>query len=252
MNKWFLVVAIAVATFTVNAQESVNIEQQKNDSVELDFSDDGIKDFMESTDLIVSAMSPRLDILQNEDGSLAYMFRREGCYLSLRGGFEYRALSSGLHYPGYMVQLGVGYRTKKWDFRAYAGVSHAKYGMLSDKDGYYLSPGLSLETLYDFLPFGAFEENHLKVGLALNYAMKMTYVEQENVKYSSHGATPGASLLFEYERQWWGHGSSLVVGLEVGTDFESGANSNAWGVKAGINLAYRFVVSKKTLKDNRN
>ena len=109
MNKWFLVVAMAVAAFTVNAQESVSVEQQKNDSVELDFSDDGIRDFMESTDLIVSAMSPRLDVLQNEDGSLAYMFRREGCYLSLRGGFEYRALSSGLHYPGYMVQLGVGY-----------------------------------------------------------------------------------------------------------------------------------------------
>ena len=245
---FWVVVVLAMTTGIVYANEVENsVETQEQDSMVL--TPEGVKDYLAATDAMAEKFGLRYDIEQFDDGSVNQITIRGGVYLGLRAGFEYNYIfGSKTNYPAWVGELGIGYRTKRMDFRAYAGIARAEYGNYSDRQGMYISPRLSLEFLYEVAALGEFEENLIKVGAGVNYHLRRAYVVDKDYMFSFVGSYPGVEIIpFEYERQFWGSRSSLTLGLYIGTDYECGNGKAAFGVTGGVHFSYRLGVQKKTV-----
>lgn len=247
--KKFLIVAAIFACPTLYAQEvSSEVETEGSDSIV--WTQEGFESAHAAMDAMGDNFGLRYDIEYLEDGSIETVLLRGGLYLSPRVGFEYNYMpKSGTNYPALSAELGVGYRTKRLDARAYVGLATCRYGNLSDKKAKYLSPRMSVEVLYEVARDHQYEENLFKIGGEVNYKLRRTYVDDEVCEFNFTGSYPGVALLLEYERQFWGSRSSITLGARFGTDCEIGNGIKAWGFAGGVYVSYRIGVQKKKIWD---
>jgi hypothetical protein len=246
VKKFFLMALIAITPVFLYAQtDDFGVEEEAPDSVV--WTQEGFESAHAAMSAMGESFGLRYDIVYRGDGSIEEAMMRGGLYVSpIRLGFEYNYLfSSTTNYPAWTAEIGLGYRTRRVDMRIYAGLGYAEYGKLSDKDAWYLAPRVSAEFLYEVARDKQFEENLFKVGAALNYKHRRTYINDGIVESSFSGSYPGIALVLEYERQFWGKRSSIAVGVQVGTDCEIGNGTKAWGLAGSVNISYRIGVQKK-------
>lgn len=245
-KKFFVVLAI-FACPAIYAQSNLSEDSEEApDSIV--WTQEGFESAHAAMDAVSNNFGLRYDIEYYEDGSIETVLLRGGLYLSPRVGFEYTHLpKSGTSYPAIFGELGIGYRTKRIDARAYFGLATSRYGKLSNKKATYLSPRMSVEVLYEVARDHRYEENLFKIGGEVNYRLRRTYVENEYCMFNFIGSYPGIALLLEYERQFWGSRSSITLGARIGTDNEIGNGIKAWGVSGDVYISYRIGVQKKTV-----
>jgi len=245
--KNFFVMAAIVITPAVYAQDiETEVETEETDTIV--WSQEGFESAHSAIDAMNDVAGMRYDVEYFSDGSIEGVYRRGGLYLSPRVGFEYNYLfTSKTNYPSFVGEIGLGYRTKRVDARVYAGIATCRYGNLSDKNLKYLSPRVSVEVLGEVAHDRKFEENLFKIGGAINYKLRRTYIEDEACQFSFTGSYPGIALILEYERQFFGSRSSLAITATVGTDCEIGNGTKAWGIAGNVSVAYRIGVQKKTV-----
>ena len=247
MVKRFLFAAI-IAVFPAICVQSYADENDSNESENVVWTQDGFQSAHHAMSAMNERSGLRYDVVYRQNGSIEDVSTRGGFYLSPRVGFEYNYLfGSKTNYPAIVGELGLGYRTKRLDARFYAGVASARIGNYSDKGGKYISPRLSIELLGEVAHDHQFEENLFKIGVAINYHLRRANVVGEGYAFDFVGSYPGAALLMEYERQFWGSRSSLTLGVYVGNDYEPGLNKQALGIAGGVYFSYRIGVQKKNI-----
>ena len=245
--KKFLIAVAIFACPTVYAQETSSVANDDNSKV-VTYDEDGFKDLHSTMDAMLNQNGLRWDVIGYSNGSPIAASMRGGLYLSPRVGLEYTYLPKpGTQYPAVSAELGLGYRTKRIDARAYIGIATCRYGELSDKKARYLAPRASVEVLYEVAYDHNNQENFFKIGGELNYRLRRTYIDDETCEFRFTGSYPGVALLLEYERQFMFSRSSITVGARIGTDNEIGNGTKAWGVNAGVYFSYRIGLQKKNL-----
>lgn len=239
---------VAAAIFACPAIYAQNASSEEDAPETIVWTQEGFESAHSAMNAMSDNFGLRYDIEYYEDGSIETVLLRGGLYLSPRVGFEYSYMpKSGTSYPALFGDLGIGYRTKRLDARAYFGIATCRYGNYSDKKLKYLAPRMSVEVLYEVARDHRYEENLFKIGGEVNYRLRRTYVEDETCMFNFTGSYPGVALLLEYERQFWGSRSSITLGARIGTDSEIGNGVKAWGVSGGVYLSYRIGVQKKNV-----